>query len=176
MRDWNELQQPDTSERALLEMAMDKAIGVLCDIHNRKLSDEGRRHWMSQLMPFATGKAIWKALEIAGNEKGMPSVAWVLEQQQRYARDDVKPYVAPVPLTPEQQRRSDVAAMKSLLWLHYHHGWELERVGKETIGRVMAAQMGMAAEDVPHVQQAAKDKYPREYVLQWMRDQQAAGN
>lgn len=66
--------------------------------------------------------------------------------------------------------------MLSMLWLHYHHGWSLERVGQETIGRVVSVQLGVPIVDVAKMLADVKEIYPMEMVLQWMRDQQAAGN
>lgn len=82
----------------------------------------------------------------------------------------------PIPLTPAEKKRSDNAAVLSMLWLHYHHGWALERVGQETIGRVVSAQLGVPIVDMAKMLADVKEIYPKEMVLQWMRDQQAAGN
>jgi hypothetical protein len=133
-------------------------------------------HWVKRLLPYAKGKALWAALEHACDEKSMPSVGWVLEQMQYESRQDLKPAPELVPLTPEQQKRSDNAAMLSMLWLHYHHGWDLMQVGQHTIGRVVARQLGVPDLELGRVLAAAKDSYPRELVLKWMDDQKTAGN
>ncbi len=79
-------------------------------------------------------------------------------------------------LTPEEQKRSDNAAILSLLWLHYAKGWELERVGAETISRIVAAQLKQPANDIPRLLAAAKEVYSRDFVMRWMEEQERIGN
>lgn len=95
---------------------------------------------------------------------------------QHEMRQDLKPPPVLVPLRLEEQKRSDNAAMLSMLWLHYNHGWDLMQVGQHTIGRVVARQLGVPDLELVKVLSAAKEAYPKEMVLQWMRDQEAAGN
>jgi hypothetical protein len=91
-------------------------------------------------------------------------------------RRDIKPFEPLPDLTPEEKRRSDNAAVLSLLWLHYAHGWDLNRIGAETIGRVVAQQLGKPAGDVAKILEAAKEVYTDDVVTKWMAGQIAAGN
>ena len=170
MGNWNQLQDNTESQR------LRQAISLLMDVHSRRMSEEAMTHWVKRLTPYTKGKALWAALERACDEKSMPSVGWVLEQMQYENRADLKPPPTLVPLTPEEQKRSDNAAVLSMLWLHYKHGWALEVVGQHTIGRVVARQLGVTDMDLSKVLAAAKEAYPREMVLKWMIDQEAMGN
>lgn len=172
MGNWNQLQEVNSNDLQRLR----QAISLLMDVHSRRMSEEAMTHWVKRLSPYAKGKALWAALERACDEKTMPSVGWILEQMQHEMRQDLKPPPVLVPLTPAEQKRSDNAAMLSMLWLHYNHGWDLMQVGQHTIGRVVARQLGVSDLELGKVLSSAKEAYPKEMVLQWMRDQQAAGN
>lgn len=119
MSAWDDLGSRDNSASAALQLKLDQKIQTLCEIHNRKLSDEARRHWLKELLKYAEGKAIWKALDAGCNEGRMPSVSWVLEQMAIDARRDTKPFEAHPEPTEDERQRSDAAAIKSMLWLNY---------------------------------------------------------
>ncbi len=178
MSAWDELGSRDNSESAALQIKLDSKIQTLCDIQGRKLSDEARRHWLKELLPFAKGKAIWKALEKACNEKGMPAISWVLEQMAIDARRDTKPFVSPPEPTEDERRRADAAAIKSMLWLNYEHGHGPEHVGG-IVARCMARIYEMNfGTDATAAIEAAKNQpgNDRESILEWMRHQESIGN
>jgi hypothetical protein len=85
-------------------------------------------------------------------------------------------YQAVTPPTEQEKALADKAAILSLLWLHYAKHWDLERVGAETISRIVIARAGIPEADVVKTLAAAKEIYPRELVLRWMDDQQRMGN
>lgn len=177
MRDWAELQQEPSEDPSIRQLA--SAIETLCNIHSKHLSDEGRRHWIKQLTPWTKTKSLWKALEAAGNERGMPPVIWVLEQQQKFARDDVPQYVPPPEPTPEERMRSDRAAILSMLWLEYTKGFGPVHIGGIVNGcmaRIFARQTGKSDSEIEASLAEARAKYPREFVLRWMEEQKAMGN
>jgi hypothetical protein len=171
MGNWNEFQQPDPNLQRLRN-----EIVLLSEVHSKRLSDEAMSHWVKRLLQYATGQALWTALERARDERTFPSVGWVLEERERLMRVEAKPYAALPELTPDERKRSDNAAVLSMLWLHYARGWELERVGAETIARLLAQQTGRPIEDIPKMLAAAKEIYPRDLVMRWMVDQERAGN
>ncbi len=100
----------------------------------------------------------------------------MLETIEHEQRQDTRPFVAPPELTPDERRRSDVAAMKSLLWLHYAKGWSLQDIGRGGIAGVYARQAGINTEDIPLILEHAMTAYPREMILDWMAAQEAIGN
>lgn len=81
----------------------------------------------------------------------------------------VQDFKEPPPLTPEERKRADHSAVLSMLWLHYAHGWPVERIASDIVGRLFGGDPVRAVE-------AAKEIYPREFVLAWMEDQKRAGN
>lgn len=95
-------------------------------------------------------------------------LSWIIETAAAKNRRDTKPYVGPKPLTDVERHASDMAALKSLLWLHYVHGWDLATIGKDTVGRVFARQRGIDPNDVPAMLEAARASYPRETIVRWM--------
>lgn len=128
---------------------------------------------------MAKSKSIWKALEAAANEKGMPSVNWVIESQQEHARADVPPYVAPPEPTSEERMRSDRAAILSMLWLEYTKDFGPVHIGGIVNGcmsRIFARQSGKTDAEIEATLAEARAKYPRDYVLAWMEEQKRIGN
>jgi hypothetical protein len=79
------------------------------------------------------------------------------------------------PPTPEEKAKADQAAILSLLWLHYAKGWELSRVGAETISRLVAARADIPPTEIERVLAAAKEVYPRTLVLAWMENEKRNG-
>ena len=158
----------------LLRAKLQSAVKLLAEVHNRRMSDAAVMVWCKALAPYAEGSMLWRAMAAGTEEDKMPSLHRIKELMR--GRPDAKAWTDLTPLTPAEKKRSDNAAMLSMLWLHYHHGWSLEQVGQETIGRVVSAQLGVAIVDMPKMLAAAKEAYPKEMVLQWMRDQAAAGN
>ncbi len=136
------------------------------------MSDAAVMVWCKALCQYANGSALWRAFAAGCEEDRMPSLHRMRELLR--GRQDTAAFVAPPPLTQEERDLSDQAAMLSCLWLHYAKGWELERVGSEIIGRLWAKQSGDP--DIANRLKQAKEAYPREYVLNWMEEQQAMGN
>lgn len=174
MNAWNELQPQDPNEARLAT-----AITLLCEVHSRKLSDEAFSHWKRRLFPLVSGTALWKALEKACDERGMPSIAWVLEHIDLLQRRDTKPFVPQPELTADERLKSARAAVLSMLWLGYTKGF-----GDDAIGGIVASAMGklyqkqFETDEVGLAQtlKDAREKYPREFVVAWMKNQEAIGN
>jgi hypothetical protein len=165
MQTWNDLQTPDPNL-----MILSNALDLLCEIHGRKMSHEAKQHWMRRLLPLA-GSAVFAAMAEACDARAHFELAWIIETAAAKNRRDTKPYVAPTEPTELERHQSDAAALKSLLWLHYVHKWDLATCGAETIGRVFARQRGIDPADVPAVLDAARAAYPRETIVRWMDDQ-----
>jgi hypothetical protein len=108
----------------------------------------------------------------------MPSVAWVLEHIEAGKRLDTRPPPEPPTLTPEERKRSDAAAIKSMLWVHYTQGTDAKHIGgivHTSMARLYAAQFGS---DPTEALEAAKQLpgHDRESILAWMDSQKAMGN
>lgn len=137
------------------------------------------KHWVKRLLPYAKGRAVWVALEKARDEKYFPSVGGVLELIEQEQRRDTLPYVPPKPLTPEESSKSDRAAILSMLWLEYTKGFGPVHIGGIVSGcmaRIYAKQFGKTDADIEAAMVEARAKYPREFVLRWMEEQQRIGN
>ncbi len=180
MSAWDDLGTRDSTSTvaAALQIKLDSKIQLLCDIHNRKLSDEARLHWLRELLKYASGRALWRALEAGCNEQRMPSIAWILEHMQGTARQDVKPFVQQPAPTPEQEERSARAAIKSMLWLHYAKGF----AAKDIAGIIgLAAARLFMTQTGRSVEQAVEDAkilpgHDRDSILAWMSEQEAMGH
>ncbi len=179
MSAWEDLGTRESSESTNNRIRLDDKIQTLCEIHGRKLSDEARAHWLRELMPYAAGKAIYKALDSACNEARMPSVSWVKEQMAILARSEVKPFTPPPEMTTAEKIRADEAAILSMLWLEYTKGFGPVHIGGVIAGcmsRIYARQFGKTEPEIEEALAAARAKYPREYVLRWMDEQKKQGN
>jgi len=135
-------------------------------------------HWIKRLLPYAKGSALWRALEAACDERGFPSLGWVMDAIQQEQRRDTKPFEAPPLPTAAEKIRSDAAAIKSMLWLHYVHGFDVEHIGGiigGSIARLFAAQTGQTPAEA---MEAAKllPGHDRESILAWMIEQESKGN
>lgn len=88
-------------------------------------------------------------------------------------RPEASPFTAPT-MTKEQRDKSDKHAILAMLWLHYAKGWDLARVGSDTIARLVSAHM--PEQNIERMLIAAKEIYPRDLVIAWMADQERIGN
>jgi hypothetical protein len=149
------------------------AIRLLAEVHNKRFSDAAITVWCKRLAEYANGSALWRAMSAACEEDRMPSLHRLVELMR--GRPETKLYQAMQPPTPEQKAKADKAAVLSLLWLHYAKGWELERVGAETIGRLVAGRLDYPPEDLPRILAEAKEHYPRTLVMAWMENEQREG-
>lgn len=151
------------------------AIRLVAECHNWRMTDALLQVWCKKLAPYAKGQAIWKAMSMACEEEKRPSLHRIVELIR--GRPETQIWSPPPPPTEKEKYDADVSAILSLLWLHYAKGWELSRVGGETIGRLFAerASKPFPPEDIPRMLDAAKEIYPRELVLAWMADQQRNG-
>lgn len=125
--------------------------------------------WLQELSPY-DGANLRAALREAANGETRPNLGAV---KARYfaLRDAAKASAqknAP-DLTAEERRRSDVACMKSCLWLHYAKGWQVS----DFDGSVFAKNFGG---DFKRAFTAALAGYDKDTILRWMDDQQRAGN
>jgi hypothetical protein len=59
----------------------------MCELFNRKLSDDAVAFWMEELTP-AYGPHLFEALRLACRETWMPSVGWVLSTAERLERQE----------------------------------------------------------------------------------------
>lgn len=173
MGTWNDLQEPPAHMTRLRS-----AIDLLAHVHSKRLSDEATGHWLKRLLPYAKGSALWRAMEAACDERGFPSLHWVLEQITIQQRQDTKPF-EPIPeLTPEQRIRADAAAIKSALWLHYEHDHGARHVGgivQACMARLFAAQVGKPIDEA--LEEAKRmPGHDRAAVAVWMQNQEAIGN
>jgi hypothetical protein len=149
------------------------AIQSVAEVHSKRMSDAAIRVWCKALAPYAKGQQLYRALEAACEEERMPSLHRLRELMRGRPETNAAPTIRP--LTELERKESDKAAILSLLWLHYAKGWELERVGAETIGRLVAARLE-GEHDIAKVLAMAKEIYPRDLVLRWMDDQQRRGS
>lgn len=167
MRTWDDLQQPNPNERLLSE-----ALTLLCDVHSRRLTDAARAHWMERLLPLA-GSSLFAAMREACDDRQNFNLRWITERAAQIHRRNTVPPEAPKPLTDIERHASDMAAIKSLLWLHYEHGYDF---ADSPIAGIFARQRGIDPADVPAVVEAAKASYPRETIARWMEEQKLDGN
>lgn len=105
-----------------------------------------------------------KALREASENGARPNLGLVKTRAQEfwnsasYAPIDVKP------LTPDEKRKADKAAILSMLWLHYANGWGLNEFHNYGLAKLYGDNMEAAFK-------AAKEIYSRDLVLAWMEDQ-----
>ncbi len=140
-------------------------IQALRDMWAGRFSDAALRHWVKTLTPFY-GSTLFQVLERSMNEKSMPSLGHVLEAlHQAAARErNGKCIELPPPLTPGEQKRSDNAAVLSMLWLHYERGWEARDFTWQIFKRLFERQ----GADAEMLLNAAKECYDRDTVRRWM--------
>lgn len=164
MASWGDLNQPDPNEARLRQ-----AIVMLCEVHNRRLSDSGFLHWVKRLLPYSKGSALWRALEVACDERTFPSIGWVLEQITIEQRKDTKPYIPPPQLTEVEQHNAELARVKAIAWLYHIAGWKADD---------FAGSVFFTGDEGKPIAQAIDEiaaRYHRDVVARWMEDSHAAG-
>lgn len=122
--------------------------------------------WVNKLEKYA-GDALDAILEQSLMGEKMPTLGAIMEVV--HGRRDSAAFVPPPRLTPEQQKKSDHAAILSMLWLHYEKGWELKEFDGHVLGRLFGGNANTAL-------LKAKEIYDAPTVNRWMQDQQMAGN
>lgn len=141
-----------------------KAISVLLQTFGKRPNDVVILVWCKALAPYAKGSAIWRALAQACEGDKLPSINAVkLLMQTR--RETMDWQSAPEP-TPEERKRSDHAAILSMLWLHYEREWPLDSFAGHVLGRLFG-------KDPAEALRVALEVYDRPTVAKWMADQPA---
>ncbi len=144
-----------------------KAIKLLAEVHGKRLSDQAILVWCKALAAYTQGKALWRALAESCEDDRMPSIAKV---KSRLGDRPELSAMKPIPeLTPREKDRSEQAAMLSMLWLHYVHGWGPE----DFRGSIFETKYG---KDPSTAIREAAERIDRATVERWMQDQIAAGN
>jgi hypothetical protein len=148
------------------EQRIRKGIQLLCSAFRTRMDKDGLEFWVSKLADYA-GPQLWSALKSALDGDRMPTLRDLRQASGAASRPNA--YKEPPPLTADQRKRSDHAAIMSMLWLHYDKGWPLTDFGGHILGRLFGKD--------PHEALAkAKEIYDAPTVKSWMSDQARAGN
>lgn len=131
---------------------------------NRRIDPEMELFWVNRLEPLA-GPKLFRAMSEALEEERFPTLKRIIEMAQ--GRRDTQPFIAPAPLTTDERKRSDHAAIMSMLWLRYNY--EHDSLGELMLKRLFPG-------DPVKALATAMEIYPKETVNRWMDDQQRAGN
>jgi hypothetical protein len=134
--------------------------------HTRKLTDGEVTQWANELRPYA-GQKLAKVLEDFALGTEFPNVGEIRAKYFAESKADA-PFKS-LQLTPDERKKANNAALKSMLWLHYVKRWRLE----DFAGTTLAAAFG--GDPKPHLERA-KEAYSRELIERWMADQIAQGN
>lgn len=150
-----------------LRQRLQRAIGNLFENFGKRRNEVLLLTWCRALAPYAKGDMIWQQLEAACLERSMPAPVDLIKAMG--GRPETEAF-KPIPeLSPEQRRRSDHAAVLSMLWLHYEKGWSVADISGHVLARMFPGDIVKAVE-------AAKEIYTPEAVRSWMYDQEQAGN
>lgn len=141
-----------------------KAIKKLGAVHNRRMSDDATMQYCRSLAQHASGKAIWQALEESCDDERMPSIHAL--KRKLAGRPELEPFKAAPLLTDAERKRSDIASIMSMLWLHYEQGWPLEDFAGTTLAKAFGGEPKAAL-------QAAKEIYSRDQIFGWMTNEAA---
>jgi hypothetical protein len=153
-----------------------------------RFTDGALRHWVKTLSPYY-GQTLFRVLEQGMNEKSMPSLGHILEALHQAAAREAqsKPVDLPQELTPDQKRKADTAAIRSMVWLVLVKGWDSgsfsvpaeERKGEpERAGNILARMFKTHEQMSGDFIKAVIDGegWTKEKIAAWMRDQEAVGN
>lgn len=143
-----------------------QSVRLLAANFNRRMDDETLRFWASRLSDHV-GPRLWRALAGALDGETFPTLRWVCDQASESPRANSVRFTPD--LTDEQRRRSDHAAIMSMLWMHYEKGWTLSDFSAHILGRLFG-------KDPRQALIAAKEIYDSTTVKRWIEDQQRAGN
>lgn len=147
-----------------------KAVKLLCEARHSRLSDTAALVWCKSLAPYAKGQLLWTTMRTLCEATGKPSIAEIKTAMR--GRPELNQYQPPKKLTPEEQKKSDLAAVMSMLWLHYEHGWQAKDFSWKIFERVFERE----GADAETILAGAREAFSRETIAKWMRDQEAAGN
>lgn len=160
--EWTKL-DPETRER--LRRAIETLFANFSS--SKRQNDVKVLTWCRALAPYAKGKSLWWALEMACREARQPGIPDI--QRMMNGRPETEAF-KPIPeLTPEERKRADQSAVLSMLWLHYAKYWWFS----DFAGTVLARQLGAEPQEALR---AAAETYDRATVLAWMAGQIRAGN
>lgn len=145
---------------------LNEKIGEMAEIHGRKLPVAARQRWIIKLRDFSFN-AVMSVIDAGCDAKHMPALTEVIEgvNSRQFSKGT---YAPAVEMTPEQRKRSDLAAIMSMLWLHYEKRWKLSDIA----GHALARAFGR---DPVEALTVAKGIYSAEDVSRWMKQQEQAG-
>lgn len=157
MNSWDDIENPERNRKRLM---VDRMLVDLCAIHGRKKSDAAIAHITNRLESFPL-ESIKRAIEWAKDQRAIPSVTELIGVINGGNGAERQVVQSQKPLTEQEQRRSDFAAIMSMLWLHYEHNWRLS----DFEGHIMGKAFGV---DRLHALQTAAQHYDRDAVAKWM--------
>ena len=135
----------------------------LAQHHNKKLSEDSLFWYAKRLSPWAKGERLYQTIPMLMEEDRMPTIKRIKEALG--GRPEQSPAPTVPALTPEEEKRSDHAAIMSMLWLHYEKGWR----ASDLAGAIFERQLGV---ETARALVAAAEIYDRETVARWMRVQE----
>lgn len=131
---------------------------VVAETFNRRMGGDTLLFWAQSLEPHA-GPRLWQVLNAALEGNEFPTLKYLREQAGGITKAGT--FKETPPLTCDEKKRADNAAIISMLWLHYEHSWRLTDFGGHLLGRLFGGD--------PLAQlEKAKMHYDRETVAKWM--------
>lgn len=135
-----------------------RAVKMLFTAFGKRDDPDQILFWVNRLEPLA-GPKLFSALSQACEGEKFPALKTLAAAASEQPRaNGFKDYP---PLTPDEKRRADNAAIISMLWLHYEHHWRLEDFGSHLLGRLFGG-------DPREQLEKAKLHYDRQTVAAWM--------
>jgi hypothetical protein len=154
--------QPPVSPESQTREDIRRAVKMLFLAFGKRDDPDMVSFWVNRLEPLASAR-LYSALTQACEGDKFPSLRSIAmasaEQQRANARKEIPP------LTAEEKKRADNAAILSMLWLHYEKNWRLEDFGGHVLGRLFGG-------NPQELLVKAKAHYDRATVAKWMEAQQ----
>lgn len=137
-------------------------IGEMHAIAGKKCTDRRIDFYLKKLGPYVGPEleAVIESFKECGECPGVRKILDGVHSRKRRTADNL---LMPA-LTEEEKRRSDHAAIMSMLWLHYEHRWSIDRLVSDILTRVFARQV----DDPKQAIEEAKKHYTKERVAEWM--------
>lgn len=169
MPSWDDFDNRDSNNTYDKQRELDVMIQELCAIHNRKRTDAAIHHMIQRLLPYGD-ESIKRAIAWAKDQKTFPSVAELIEVINSSDTASRMTYTPPLSLSEGQRKDSTESALRSMLWLHYNHGWPLSSfIGSSVFASIFRFNEIDDSQKIKSLEELKKT-HTKESIDSWMKN------
>lgn len=146
---------------------MNQKLRMLKNTYNRyQFTDDVEANYIRSLLRYKDSKYIWQAIDELGTGTQFPHIEHISDKVNEIARRNREPERKQLPPSSQDIKAAHLAAVMSLMWIHYENGFAITDVGvvSDVYKRLFPEQ--------PFDVEKLKKELPKEKVKSWMEVQE----